>query len=101
MSHSGRSEKTILPSGTCLQVEIARNYGMKRGRTLEGHLVYPLYVDGELVVPSGTTVRGTVVELVPDRKARWHARLRGDLTPFHIAKVRFDQLALPEGELIS
>ena len=89
--------KAVLPSGTCLQVEISRNYGMKQGETIEGRLVYPLYVGGELVVPASTTVRGSVVELVPDRKARWRARLRGDLTPFHVAKVRFDQLALPEG----
>jgi hypothetical protein len=90
--------KPVLPAGTCLQVETARNYGMKEGEAIEGHLVYPLYVDGVLVVPAGTTVRGSVAQLLPDRKARWHARLRGDLTPFHTAKVRFDQLALPEGQ---
>ncbi len=88
----------ILPSGTCFQVEISRNYPMKAGEALEGRLVYPLYFDGNLVVAANTPVRGTVVELQPDRKARWHARLRGDLTPFHIANVRFDQLALPEGQ---
>ena len=94
-----RPEKPVLPSGTCLQVEIPRNYPMKAGVTLEGHLVYPLYVDGNLAVPANTPVKGTVVALQPDRKARWQARLRGDLTPFHIAKVQFNQLALPEGPL--
>jgi hypothetical protein len=87
----------VLPSGTCLQVEIWRNYRMKAGGVLEGRLVYPVYVDGNLVVPADTLVRGTVVELQPDRKARWHARLRGDFTPFHTAMVQFDQLALPGG----
>jgi hypothetical protein len=87
----------VLPSGTCLQVEISRNYRMKAGEALEGRLVYPVYVDGSLVVPGDTPVKGTVVELQPDRKARWHARLRGDFTPFHVARVQFNQLALPEG----
>ena len=87
----------VLPLGTCLQVEISRNYRMKAGEVLEGRLVYPVYVDGNLVVSADTPVKGTVVELQPDRKARWHARLRGDFTPFHIAKVQFNELALPEG----
>src|SRR5258708_6680743 len=91
--------KPVLPSGTCLQVEITRNYPMKTGVALEGRLVYPVYFEGRQVVPANTPVRGIVAELQPDRKARWRARLRGDLTPFHIAKVRFDQLALPEGLL--
>jgi hypothetical protein len=91
--------KPILPTGTCLQVEIPRNYPMKAGETINGHLVYPLYVDGNLVVPANTPVKGKVVELDPDPKARWHARLRGDVTPFHIAKVEFDQLTLPDGPI--
>ncbi len=89
--------KPVLPAGTCLQVEIQRNYRMKVGESLEGHLVYPLFVDGHLVVPANTLVRGTVVELNSDRRMRWHGRLRGDLTPFHIAKVEFKQIALPNG----
>jgi hypothetical protein len=88
-----------LPAGTTLQVEIPRNYRMKTGETLEGRLLYPLYLDGKLVIPADTAVRGAVTLLQPDRKMRWHGRLRGDLTPFHIAEVRFDELMLPGGAL--
>jgi hypothetical protein len=91
--------KPMLPAGTCLQVEISRNYPMKSGETLQGQLAYPLYFNGNLVVPANTRVSGTVVKLEPDRKERWHARLRGDFTPFHTAKVQFNQLVLPEGQL--
>lgn len=84
-----------LPQGTSLQVEIPHKYPMKAGETIEGQLVYPLYVNGKLAVPANTPVRGTVVGLQPDTKSRWHARLRGDLTPFHIANVDFNQIALP------
>ena len=89
----------VLPAGTVLQVEIPRNYPMKAGESLEGRLVYPLYVDGNLAVPANTPVKGTVAELDPDKKTRWHARLRGDLTPFHTPKVQFNQIALPSGSL--
>ncbi len=91
--------KPVLPAGTSLQVEVARNYPMKAGQSLEGRLVYPLYVAGALVVPADTPVRGTVTSLVPDRKTRWTSRLRGDFTPFHTAKVQFDRLSLPAGPL--
>ena len=70
---------------------------MKIGETIEGYLVYPLYVEGKLVAPANTPIRGKVVGLEADTEARWHARLRGDLTPFHRARVEFTQLALPGG----
>jgi len=91
--------KPVLPAGSCLQVEIPRDYPMKAGEVLEGRLVYPLYVDGNLAVPANTPVTGKVVELGPDRKTRWHGRLRGDFTPFHIPGVQFTQIDLPDGAL--
>jgi hypothetical protein len=39
------------------------------------------------------------VALEPDSKTRWHGRLRGDFTPFHTARVRFDELLLPAGQV--
>ncbi len=86
-----------LAEGTSLQVEIVRPYPMKAGETIEGRLLHPVYAGGKLVVPENTALRGKVVALDPDSKARWHARLRGDFTPFHIATVRFDTMMLPTG----
>ncbi len=87
----------VLATGTSLQVEITRPYGLKAGETIEGRLVYPLYVDGKLAVPENTVVRGKVTALEPDKKERWHGRLLGDFTPFHDANVQFNELILPEG----
>ncbi|MGA9473309.1 MAG: hypothetical protein WBV36_12655 [Terriglobales bacterium] len=44
-------------------------------------------------------LRGKVVALEADTKARWHARLRGDFTPFHTIHIRFDELMLRSGPL--
>jgi hypothetical protein len=97
-SHN-RTPQPVLSAGTSLQVETLRHYPMKAGETIEGRLVYPLYVDGKLVVPKDTPVHGTVTSLIPDSKERWQGRLRGDFTPFHDAKVKFDGLTLASGPL--
>lgn len=94
---ASNSAERAIPKGTSLQVEIPRHYPMKAGATIEGKLLHPIYVDGKMAVPEDTTIRGRVVALGPDSKARLHARLRGDFTPFHIATVHFDQLMLPTG----
>ncbi len=87
----------MLPAGTSLQVEITHPYPMKAGETIDGRLVYPLYINGKLAVPENTTVRGKVATLEPDSKDRWHGRLLGDFTPFHDAQVQFNQLVLADG----
>ena len=89
----------VLPEGTNLQVEITRHYPMKDHEAIEGRLLHPLFVDGKLVVPENTLVRGSVVALEPDKNARLHARLRGDFTPFHTPHVQFQELKLPGGDV--
>ena len=91
--------KPELPAGTSLQVEIPRAYPVKAGERIEGKLLHPIYADGKLVVPENTMLQGKVVALKADTKARWHARLRGDFTPFHTTQVKFDELMLPSGPL--
>jgi hypothetical protein len=93
----GLTGPPVLATGTSMQVEIVRPYPMKAGEAIEGRLVYPLYVDGKLAVPENTPVRGTVTALEPDSAERLHGRLQGDFTPFHDAKVEFNELDLPEG----
>jgi len=61
--------------------------------------MHPIYSGGKLVVPENTKLHGQVVALEPDTKDRWHARLRGDFTPFHTAEVRFDEMMLPTGSV--
>jgi hypothetical protein len=89
----------VLSRGTSLQVEITRHYPVKLGETIEGRLMHPVYADGKLVVAQNTPVEGHVTALHADNKTRWHARLRGDFTPFHTVQVQFDELKLPSGTL--
>jgi hypothetical protein len=91
--------KPELPEGTSLQVEIPRAYPVKMGEAIQCRLLHPIYADGKLAVPEGTMLRGKVVDLDADIKARWHARLRGDFTPFHSVRIQFDELMLPSGPL--
>ncbi len=91
--------RSVLPKGTSLQVAVTRQYPMKDGESIEGQLLHPIYVGGRLAVPDRTLVLGRVVALVPDKKARWRARMYGDFTPYHKAKVQFDKLMLPGGPL--
>ena len=90
-------KRLILPKGTSLQVEVMRQYPMKAGEAIQGELLHPIFADGRLAVPEHTLLEGKVVALEPDKKARWHARLLGDFTPFHTATVKFDELELPGG----
>ena len=89
----------VLGKGTSLQVEIARHYPVKVGEPIEAHLMHPVYAAGKLVVPQNTVLQGHVIALQADTKTRWHARLRGDFTPFHTVLVQFDKLELPSGPI--
>lgn len=87
----------VLARGTSLQVEISRHYPVKVGEPIEAHLMHPIYAGGKLVVPRNTVLEGRVTALHPDAKTRWHARLRGDFTPYHNVQVQFDKLMLSSG----
>jgi hypothetical protein len=89
----------ILAKGTSLQVEITRHYPVKVGEPIQARLMHPIYADGKLVVPQNTALQGRVIALQADTKTRWHGRLRGDFTPFHIVQVKFDRLDLPSGPI--
>ncbi len=97
-AHTGPApSKAVIPKGTSLQVEITRHYPMKVGEPIEAHLMHPIYADGKLVVAQNTPLEGRVIALQADTKTRWHARLRGDFTPFHTVQVQFDEMKLPSG----
>ena len=95
----GQSTSIQIPAKTPLSIQLEQHVPMKVGASLEGRLLYPIYVDNQIALPAGSTVRGTVLQLDSDRSRRIHARLRGDFTPFHIPVVRFEELVLPDGEL--
>ncbi len=93
---------STLPAKSLLAVRVDHDAKMQVGQTVHGRTSYPVYVDNQLVLPEGTEVSGTIVELHPmSRKARWDARSHGDFTPLREATVRFDQLVLQDGKSVS
>jgi hypothetical protein len=97
----GQTTPIEIPAKTPLTIQLVQHVPMKAGAQLEGRLLYPVYVDNRIAIPTGTTLRGTVLQLDADRSRRIHARLRGDFTPFHIPVVRFDELILDDGAVES
>jgi hypothetical protein len=97
----GQNRSIQIPAKTLLSIQLLQHVPMKVGEPLQGRLLYPVYVDNQIAIAAGATLRGTVLQLDSDRSRRIHARLRGDFTPFHIPVVRFDQLVLPDGSLAS
>jgi hypothetical protein len=82
---------------TPLSIELPRHSPMRLGEQIEGRLLYPVYVDDRVALPSGSIFDGRIIRLDPDRSRRIHSRLRGDFTPFHVPVVQFDQVSLPGG----
>lgn len=86
-----------LPAGTPLPVKISRQLRMKKGEPVRAELLYPVYANNHLLMPAGTPVLGSVIELRSDHVRRVHAILGGDFTPFRIPVVRFTGVVLPDG----
>ncbi len=82
--------------GTQVQVVVERDTSMKVGKEVRAKTVYPVYVDNQLVLPAGSAMVGTISELTPAAKAtRRNAKLSGDFTPLHQAKIEFNELVMP------
>jgi hypothetical protein len=91
--------QATLSGGTQVQVVVERDTTMKVGREVRAKTVYPLYVNNQLVLAAGAELVGTISKLTPATKAvSRDAKLSGDFTPLHQAKIEFHQLVLPEGD---
>jgi hypothetical protein len=97
-SSVGQTTSVEVPARTPMSIQLLQHVPMKTGESLKCRLLYPVYVDNQIAIPTATTLTGTVIKLDADRSHRIHARLRGDFTPFHTPVVRFDELVLPDGE---
>ncbi|HMK30606.1 MAG TPA: hypothetical protein VK473_13040 [Terriglobales bacterium] len=90
--------KETLEPGTVLHVQLHVDARMKAGAPVRGHILESIYVSNRLTVPQGSVVSGQVVEVVPaSSRKRNAARLQGDFTPLHEARVVFDHLRTSDG----
>lgn len=101
MAASCQTPSVTLPAGTPLPVEIDNHLPMRIGQPIRAELLYPVYADNELILPAKTIVTGVVTALRADHDRRIRARLGGDLTPFHIPVVSFNQVVLADGDALS
>jgi hypothetical protein len=89
-----------LPAGTPLPVQIQDHLPMRVGQPIRAQLIYPVYIDNTLVLPTKTIVTGTVTALNSNHARRISARLRGDFTPFNTPIVRFTGITLADGSTL-
>jgi hypothetical protein len=95
-----QTEGGTLPAGTPLALSIDEHLPMCNGQPVRAHLLYPIYGNDKLILPKGTVVTGSIVELRSDRSRRIRATMGGDFTPFHKPVVRFTSLILTDGASI-
>lgn len=86
-----------IPAGTPISVYLDRHLPMKVGQPIRAGLVYPVFEGETLVLPARSVLQGSIVSLKPDKLARLHARLRGDLTPYRVPVVQFSAIELVDG----
>jgi len=94
------AQNVVLPAGTAARAQLVRSSSVHNGQSLSAKLMDPIYQGDKLVLPAGTLLQGTIVDLTADRKRRLRARFNGDFTPFHQSHVRFHSIILPSGEAV-
>ncbi len=90
-------QKLTVPVTIPMDVELVHHVPMKAGVPITARLLFPVYVDNKLAVPAGSTLKGSVVALRPNRKLRTQARFYADFTPYDTPIVSFRKLVLPSG----
>ena len=80
----------IVPEGTVIPIVLTAYLNTRNsqvGDTFYADTTYPIWIQQRLVIPKGSTIRGTVTEVVKPGKFRGKGRLA----------VRFDDILLPNG----
>ncbi|HTY62497.1 MAG TPA: TrbI/VirB10 family protein [Acidobacteriota bacterium] len=80
----------VVPEGTVIPIvltEYLNTHNSQVGDVFYADTTYPIWIQQRLVIPKGSTVRGTVTEVVRPGKVKGKGRLA----------VRFDDILLPNG----
>ena len=80
----------IVPEGTVLPIVLTEYLNTRNsqiGDVFYADTTYPIWIQQRLVIPKGSTIRGTVTDVVRPGKIRGKGRLA----------VRFDDILLPNG----
>jgi hypothetical protein len=83
-------EEVIVPEGTVIPILITAYLNTRStqvGDTVYADTLYPIWIQQRLVIPKGSSIRGTVTEVVKPGKIQGKGRLA----------IRFDDILLPNG----
>ena len=78
-----------------LHIRVTHTANLHTGQPVTGVLTAPIFVRDRMVLPTGSTVHGTVIAYVPiEHLVREQALLNGDVTPLHNPVVEFTTVHL-------
>ncbi len=84
------SSEIVVPDGTVISVALSsflNTQSTQVGDTFYADVVYPIWLQQRLVIPKGSTVRGTVTEVVRPGKIKGRGRIA----------IKIDDILLPNG----
>jgi hypothetical protein len=87
-----RPNEIVVPEGTVIPIvltEYLNTRSSQVGDVFYADTTYPIWIQQRLVIPKGSTIRGTLTEVVRPGKVKGKGRLA----------VRFDDILLPNGVL--
>ena len=88
-----------IPAGTPVRVRLNQTIDTKRNRPgdrFEARLISPILVNGQLVVPGGTTFEGHVTEAKPSGRFKGRALLGVELDSFRLSGVVYPVVTTPD-----
>ena len=90
LAMESRPEEVIVPEGTVIPIVLTAYLNTRNsqvGDIAYASTAYPVWIQQRLVIPKGSTIRGTVTEVVRPGRIRGKGRLA----------IRFDDILLPNG----
>ncbi|HSY36553.1 MAG TPA: hypothetical protein VK814_12435 [Acidobacteriaceae bacterium] len=89
------TQNITIAEGVPLYIRVTRTANLHTGQPVAGVLTAPIFVRDRMVLPTGSTVHGTVVAYVPvEHLVREEALLNGDVTPLRNPVVNFTTVHL-------
>jgi hypothetical protein len=83
-------DELIVPEGTVIPIVLTAYLNTRNsqvGDAVYADTTYPIWIQQQLVIPKGSTIRGTVTEVIQPGKVKGKGKLA----------VRFDDILLPNG----
>ncbi len=85
-----QSEELVVPAGTIIPIALSafiNSRGSQVGDPFYADTVYPIWIQQRLVIPKGSTIKGTVTEVIRPGRIKGKARIA----------LRIDNILLPNG----